>query len=537
MGFLRYANAAVVRPFVTKTEWQNIRTAGRKAVTKGLNGNLVARATEFFGKDFDPSQYLLTHATIVASVDTYSPIGIKTGSMTENGHRINRKYSDFRVKPECSLFINNNKDCWSRGVILKAYSTFIGANNFLEHVQVEDLSKGRVIDAVARDIGASVYVDILIATDRKHTELIQAIENGKMGTLSMGCSVDETTCTKCGHVAADETELCDCIKYEKGNVFYDDQGNQNIVAELCGHESIDPHGGVLFMDASWVKTPAFTGAVLRNVIEPNDAIARRAQQILSMPPPQWSSDAMLRAAAGPDGVVKTPRFTPGAQVGRTGCLDLCEPTLISWADGKEGSDFLAGWADDTGGGGDAPAEEAPAPAAPGDTGSPFKDVEDSVYKSVMDRVKKRLQDSLAEKPGAETPTPEQSSSTNENLFKQARREVFDAGVEAIVKTASSDIQLLDSLAAFDKRAGLRVPVEMYRTVLKVGSYSRYASVSDYWSKCCAALGRNPTRDEGRMLLRLGKLLSQRQALEQRAVRSRVGGGSIMAVATDKRSKT
>ena len=61
MGFLRYANAAVVRPFVTKTEWQNIRTAGRKAVTKGLNGNLVTRATEFFGKDFDPAQYVLTH--------------------------------------------------------------------------------------------------------------------------------------------------------------------------------------------------------------------------------------------------------------------------------------------------------------------------------------------------------------------------------------------------------------------------------------------------------------------------------------------
>jgi len=102
-----------------------------------------------------------------------------------------------------------------------------------EHVQVEELSKGRIIDAAARDIGRSVYVDILVATDRKHTQLVTDIESGKMGTLSMGCTTQTTQCTKCGNVAVDDTDTCDCIRYHKLDTFYDSQGQRRVIAELC----------------------------------------------------------------------------------------------------------------------------------------------------------------------------------------------------------------------------------------------------------------------------------------------------------------
>ena len=151
-------------------------------------------------------------------------------------------------------------------VLLKSYRTFIGAHNFLEHVQIENLSKGRILDAVARDIGDSVYIDILIATDRKHRELIKDIVSGELTTLSLGCSIDGSTCTQCGHWAADETEFCDHIKYMKGNTFYDERGNRCRIAELCGDESLDPTAGVVFIEGSWVKVPAFKGAVRRNLI-------------------------------------------------------------------------------------------------------------------------------------------------------------------------------------------------------------------------------------------------------------------------------
>ena len=190
---MKYAKATIVDPHVTGSGWAKIRTAAKASA--GVKENLVARASEFFGKPFDPKDYLLTHCTIVASVDVYSPPEMKLGKVLVNGFRVYRKYPNFRVKVGCDKYINNNLDFWPREVLLKSYKTFIGGHNFVEHVQVEDLSKGRIIDAVARDLGDTVYVDILIATDRKHTDLVAAIESGKMGTLSMGCFLPGTLVT------------------------------------------------------------------------------------------------------------------------------------------------------------------------------------------------------------------------------------------------------------------------------------------------------------------------------------------------------
>jgi hypothetical protein len=52
----------------------------------------------------------------------------------------------------------------------------------------------------------------------------------------------------------------------KGNTFYDEKGAKHRIAELCGDVTLDPTGGVQFIEASWVKVPAFKGAVARNLI-------------------------------------------------------------------------------------------------------------------------------------------------------------------------------------------------------------------------------------------------------------------------------
>lgn len=212
MPMVKYARASIVHPGVGMSpersfnRWQKVRKASRR--DGNVSVDLIGQASEIFDAPFDPSKYLLTHATIVASVDVYQPPGVKLGSVVDEGFQVNRKYGDFRIKPESDRYINNNLDAWSRPVLLKSYKTFIGGHNFVEHVQIEDLSKGRIIDAAARDIGESVYVDILIATDRQHRDLVTALESGKMSTLSMGCTIDGSICTKCGHWAADETEMC-----------------------------------------------------------------------------------------------------------------------------------------------------------------------------------------------------------------------------------------------------------------------------------------------------------------------------------------
>lgn len=485
MAFMKYARATIVHPQVTGRGWAKIRTAAKAEAE--VSENLVARASGIFGKPFNPKDYLLTHATIVASVDTYEPPNTKLGSFNEGGFRVNRKYGNFRIKTGCDKFINNNLDAWDRDVLLKSYRTFIGGHNFVEHVQVEELSKGRIIDAVARDLGDSVYIDILIATDRKHADLVAAIESGKMSTLSMGCTVDGTVCTKCGHWAADETEMCPHIKYEKGNVFFDEQGRQHRVAELCGHASLEPHGGVEFIEGSWVGTPAFTGAVLRNIIEvsPDSDIARRAAEILSQPPEQWSATTRRKAAA------------------------LVDPFLAGWDDeglGDEGGDA---------GGGDA------APAEPEKSKGPFEDLETELTDHLKDRIRKKLKKEMDEDDLSQALKPEDSTTTNDTVVKQSqslmmddlvpqdRRFAYGSTLSFVCRTASNDADLMNKVAELNAEYGVAIPVPMYRAALRLGSLQGYASFNQFNRACQAVLGKAPTIAEIQTLIRLGKLISRR----------------------------
>ena len=182
----------VMHPRVTSRGWGGIR----KVASGGTGRNLTDQAREILGGSLDPDRFLFTHCTIVASVDVDVAPDVKLGTVKVGSSTVNRKYADYLIKPGCSQFVNNNGDSWSRDVLMKSYRTFVGSHNFLEHVQIEEQSKGRIIDAVARDIGDSVYVDILVATDRKHASLVAEIESGKMGTLSMGCTTDFTLCSE-----------------------------------------------------------------------------------------------------------------------------------------------------------------------------------------------------------------------------------------------------------------------------------------------------------------------------------------------------
>ncbi len=210
-------------------------------------------------------------------------VGLPLGRQAVEGFQIDRRYNDYFITPETGKFINANHDAWERKLLLSSFRSFVGGQNYVEHLQIPELSKGRIIDAAARDIGDSIYVDILVATERRHKPLVAAIESEELQTLSMGCSVLHTTCTKCGNVAEDEAQLCRHIRYMKGNMFVDGLGRARKIAELCGHWS-DPNS-VKFIEASWVANPAFKGAVLRNILTPDEyeTYGERIQLAFSMP--------------------------------------------------------------------------------------------------------------------------------------------------------------------------------------------------------------------------------------------------------------
>jgi hypothetical protein len=266
----RYGSASVAESNVKETYWFEKKCVCgnlcfKTASTKPCKtpGCPVKIARSVFAR-YSPNKYLLSHCTIIAAVDV------------DEAHDKTAKYKDYLIKPEYSKFINNNGDAWTKKMLASCYKTFVGANNYLEHVQVPELAKGKVVDAVLREVPVgkdkqgkdmtTYYVDILVATDRKHEDLVTKISSGRLKTLSMGCTIQFSICSKCGNVAKDETEACPHVRWEKNSPFYDSDGVQRKVAELCGHATLDD--SVRFVDASWVANPAFTGAVIRNVVEP-----------------------------------------------------------------------------------------------------------------------------------------------------------------------------------------------------------------------------------------------------------------------------
>jgi hypothetical protein len=292
MAMLRYGSATVAEPSISSDKWTKTICCGHKAKCACGSGSCRVKVARTILAKYSPEKYLLSHCTIIAAVDV------------ENAPESKSEFKDYLIKPEYSKFVNNNGDAWTKRLLASTYRSFIGANNYLEHVQIPELAKGKIIDAVLRDVPVgkdkqgkditTFYVDILVATERKHKELVRKIEAGELKTLSMGCKIAYSICTKCGNKAADESQACPCVRYEKNNVFYGSDGVQRKVAELCGHES-DPDS-VTFIDASWVANPAFTGAVIRNVITPPEDIMAKIQEAESKQSYQFREDDFLKAA-------------------------------------------------------------------------------------------------------------------------------------------------------------------------------------------------------------------------------------------------
>jgi intein/homing endonuclease len=189
MPFKRYAHAILANRDIHFDQWmEEYRKQHEGAVSK----EYVGRIAKTIVTKCDPKAFLLSHATIVASVDAYAPKNTRTGRYYINGAQIDVRYPDFRIKPECHKIINNNGDAWERSLLLATYRTFIGAPNYLEHIQLPELSKGFIIDAIARDLGSTCYVDILVATNKKHSLLINDILSDRINAMSMGCHEPDT---------------------------------------------------------------------------------------------------------------------------------------------------------------------------------------------------------------------------------------------------------------------------------------------------------------------------------------------------------
>jgi hypothetical protein len=236
----KIANAMLKEPTMNVSEWERLYS---KSMSKTASIHKIAA---------DQTKYMLSHCTIMSSV------------MCEPAPH------DYWIRPETSHLVNNNDDSWENEVLKLSHKSFIGAFNFVEHFQNSKFAKGHILDAVLRKMNITddvwvYFVDILVATDLAHTDLINEIRSGKVKYLSMGCVTDLVICSFCGQHVTDNGNYCNHLAFQKGAFLTDENGIPRRVAELCGHRDM-PNGGVKFVEASWVATPAFPGAVKRNTV-------------------------------------------------------------------------------------------------------------------------------------------------------------------------------------------------------------------------------------------------------------------------------
>lgn len=518
MAFSKFANAAVAQPVISMAAWDEVRS---KALAGSAFANRGAQSQMLLQK-FDPKQYMLSHCTIIASVDVENGPG-PMGRQIEGNFQIDRRYSDYFITPGTSKYVNNNQDSWERKLLLGTFRTFIGGQNYVEHLQIPEMSKGRIIDAAARDIGDSIYVDILVATELKHRPLISAIRSKQLSTLSMGCTVAYTMCSKCGNVAEDETQLCPHIRYMKGNSFIDGLGKVRKIAELCGHYT-DPQS-VKFIEASWVANPAFTGAVLRDILTPEElaTVGDRMQMAFSMPAPV--ADPSLRAKAARD-----QRMAQIAQGDRVVDVpvngqivrEVHTPHHFHTVLGQEGEEQFDG------------ANDAAPKKAP--EGDPLDKAVNDLADILKEKALEKVRGEITKKEVDPRADHDETGGSN-NLIHQASQSPHWRSIARVVLSKVQDrtraSRIVTGLMLFknggwqsvreaksysgrevlaisrflDEFQGSMIAGEtrVYRTVLAVGGVSPYGDVESYLAACRRFYGRELTTSERDALITKGRI--------------------------------
>ena len=173
---------------------------------------------------------------------------------------------------------------------------------------------------------------------------------------------------------------------------------------------------------------------------------------------------------------------------------------------------IAGWGDD-----DAETEEAAPTPAPAEAEKPKLDqLVDEVYDAVRERVKEKADDDLRKKKVDKALNPGDSSmAPNDTIVKEGTREMMKAAariayrgsVKALMRTAASDVAFVDGLASMNSSFGVRIPVDVYRASVRVGSLHKYKSTGHFLSACEDALGRPLNPADARVLFRIGKMLT------------------------------
>jgi hypothetical protein len=186
------------------------------------------------------------------------------------------KFGSFAFKPRpgyiyprvraISARINKNFDGFPSEELQKAAHTFNGRPVFVNHNnQDPKRTRGVILASQYHGLSEDPHITILPEVDAlTFPMLAQDIIKGNMDSVSMGCDVDNSTCSYCGNVATTADEFCDHILNNKGQELtklVNGQPKRILVFEICR--------GLNFFEISFVFDPADETAVMQDLLVPD----------------------------------------------------------------------------------------------------------------------------------------------------------------------------------------------------------------------------------------------------------------------------
>ena len=133
--------------------------------------------------------------------------------------------------------------CTASSAPVYTYQTWNGKGNFINHNSMPGTwdnpnRVGTIIDTYP--IPEEKCVDFLLGVDKvKYPWLIRAVDDGDVTDVSMGCWVEWSLCSRCGHLATSEENYCNCLKYHKG-------------MKIDGQMVYEDNRDVTGMEMSWI---------------------------------------------------------------------------------------------------------------------------------------------------------------------------------------------------------------------------------------------------------------------------------------------
>lgn len=184
----------------------------------------------------------------------------------------------FKAKAIAADEVNSNGDYFPKDELLKSYATFVGVPFYTNH-ENQDITKakGKLIHAEWNDKDNSAYVVGFV--DREaYPGICRGIEQDYMTGVSMGCSVEYSTCSICNNRAANVDEYCTHIKFKKGRKF-SGSAKDVITGETKKFDNaavFERNYGIRFIELSGVGDPACRSCRIEGVFDNKEAMQKAA---------------------------------------------------------------------------------------------------------------------------------------------------------------------------------------------------------------------------------------------------------------------